>query len=351
MCFVLYYFTNMKKFKKGITLINNKVKLKNYAFVFFLLLVNFISISFIWLSYYDTQQLLINFTYYIVTINVLLVLFLFFFIKHEVTIHFTFSAQERSIENLSMENEYLTKELSKLNQLSSISHKTNHEIDVLKSKLKDMDAGDILGELNKLSDSYHESVRSVTSKGLLQNTNVKEIDDVLNYMQSVCNKSNIDFAIRVNGSVNYMIENYISVDKLKTLLSDHIKNAVIAISHSDNKFKSILVVIGEFENHYGLSIFDSGIEFNISTLVNLGLKATTSHKSEGGTGFGVMTTFETLKETKASFIIEEKVFKEYSYTKAITILFDDLNNYCINSYRNKAIKSKNKKNNIKFLSK
>ena len=64
----------------------------------------------------------------------------------------------------------------------------------------------------------------------------------------------------------------------------------------------------------------------------------------GGTGIGFMTTFETLKECKASLIIEE--YNKQEYTKAVIIKFDDKNEYRIHSYRVEEIKNKTQNNRI-----
>lgn len=56
-----------------------------------------------------------------------------------------------------------------------------------------------------------------------------------------------------------------------------------------------------------MCIYDSGIEFELETLKKLGLERITTHKKTGGSGIGFMTTFETLKECKASLIIEENM--------------------------------------------
>lgn len=57
-----------------------------------------------------------------------------------------------------------------------------------------------------------------------------------------------------------------------------------------------------------------------------------------------MTTFETLKECKASLEIEE--FNNKEYTKAVIIRFDDKNEYRIHSYRAEEIKNKIQDNRI-----
>ena len=88
------------------------------------------------------------------------------------------------------------------------------------------------------------------------------------------------------------------------------------------------------DNYYSLYVYDSGIEFEPETLEVLGKKPITTHSSDGGTGFGFMNTFDTLKKYNASLIINELNSPcEDNYTKSIIIKFDGKNEFSINSYR------------------
>ena len=138
----------------------------------------------------------------------------------------------------------------------------------------------------------------------LVKTNITEIDDMLSYMQSECRKNKIDFQVQITGKIQYMINHYISREKLEILIADHIRNAIIAIQHADNQNRSILVRLGIIEGVYSLYIYDSGIEFEQEILTNLGKKPSTTHADEGGTGMGFMHTFDTLKQVQASMIIK-----------------------------------------------
>ena len=131
-----------------------------------------------------------------------------------------------------------------------------------------------------------------------------------------------------------MVNNLISKEDLETLLADHIKDAIIAINHTDNINKSVLVKLGNIDETYSLYIYDSGVEFKKEVLENLGKKPYTTHKDEGGTGMGFMNTFDTLRKCKASLIIEEfnKPCSD-NYTKVIEIKFDNKNNFIVKSYQ------------------
>ena len=128
-----------------------------------------------------------------------------------------------------------------------------------------------------------------------------------------------------------------------------IKNAIIAINHSENINKSILVRLGLIDGAYSLYVYDSGIEFEIDTLINLGIKPSTTHAKDGGTGMGLMNTFDTLKKYKASLIIDEygKPVND-NFTKVIKIVFDDKNAYKIVSYRKKDIQEKDVNKRVSF---
>lgn len=200
-------------------------------------------------------------------------------------------------------------------------------------------------ELSKISKEIQkdETVVELTKTGIL------EIDDMLKYMQSECTKNKIDFQLKVSGNIHYMVNNYVDKENLEILIADHIKNAIIAIQNSSNANKSILVRLGIIDGYYSLYIYDSGIEFEIETLKNLGKKPSTTHKDTGGTGMGFMNTFETLNKFKASIIIKEynKPVKD-NFTKLITIKFDNKNEYKIYSYRAQEIRKEVKNHELEI---
>ena len=166
-------------------------------------------------------------------------------------------------------------------------------------------------------------------------------------MQTECYNNNIEFKLQIKTDINKLVKEKIPKNKLETLIGDHIKDAIIAINSSKNKYKSILVILGVKDNCYELCIYDTGIEFEIETLLNLGIEAITTHKDIGGSGIGFITTFETLKQCKASLIIKEMHKEcENDYTKSVIIRFDDKNEYKICSYRANEIKKENPDNRI-----
>lgn len=218
---------------------------------------------------------------------------------------------------------------------------------VKNSKSEASDEIGIMDKIQSLSKEYSGKVEEIKTAARLYTTNIPEIDDMFKYMQSECKNNNIDFNLQINGNIFYMINNLIDKSRLVTLIGDHIRDAIIAINHSDNKNRSIIAILGMKDKYYEFSVYDTGIEFEIDTLLKLGLEPATTHKDEGGTGIGFITTFETLKETKASLVIEEKHgVVDNDYTKSVNIVFDGKNEYRIISYRSDEIKKKNKNGRI-----
>lgn len=215
------------------------------------------------------------------------------------------------------------------------------------SKSEASDEIGIMHKIQSLSKEYSGKVEEIKTADRLYTTNIPEIDDMFKYMQSECKNNNIDFNLQINGNIFYMINNLIDKSRLVTLIGDHIRDAIIAINHSDNKNRSIIAILGMKDKYYEFSVYDTGIEFEIDTLLKLGLEPATTHKDEGGNGIGFITTFETLKETKASLVIEEKHgVVDNDYTKSVNIVFDGKDEYRIISYRSDEIKKKNKNGRI-----
>ena len=229
------------------------------------------------------------------------------------------------------------------------SHSISHRQDILEHKLEELNMKseisemDIKSRIEKVGKDIRKEPVIVLAK-----TGIAEIDDVLDYMKSECVKKKIDFQLQLSGNIYKMINNYVSKDELEILLADHIKNAIIAIEHSENINKSILVRLGRLDGTYGLYVYDSGIEFEIETFLKLGKKPATTHKDSGGTGMGFMNTFDTLRKHNASLIIEEygKPVTD-NFTKVLKFKFDNKNEFNICTYRKEEIEKQDKEKILK----
>lgn len=243
------------------------------------------------------------------------------------------------------------KELEKENlNFSKISHTIAHRQKSLEHKLEELNMNnEISNEIGARIENVTKDLKKETAVEL-RKTGIEVIDDMLSYMQSECIKNKIDFQLQLNGNIYTMTNHYVGKDELEILLADHIKDAIIAIGYADTVNKSILVRLGKINGIYSLYIYDSGIEFEIDTFKELGIKPSTTHKDNGGTGMGFMNTFDTLRKYKASLEIKEigKPCKD-NFTKVLKFKFDNKEEFTIKSYRKDEIKKKDKENKLNLI--
>lgn len=266
-------------------------------------------------------------------------------IKKSLQLYYKQQMLIKDLKETKEELEKKNKEIQKLEneniEISKKRHTIVHKQKSLERKLEEIimkleisteEAEKVKVRLEKLNSEIYNKKEVIE----LDKTGIENIDDMLKYMQIECIKNKIDFTLKITGNIYYMINNLINKEDLETLLADHIKDAIIAINHTENINKSILVRLGDIDGNYGLYIYDSGVEFPKEVLENLGKKPCTTYKNEGGTGMGFMNTFDTLRKCNASLIIEElNEPKEDNYTKIVEIKFDKKNEFKVNSYKNK----------------
>ena len=345
----IYLFSKIKRFKRGILFLKEKLK-NEYMDIIMLNVSITILFSVILLSNYDEKiSEKLGFSFIIFSI------IMFITIQKSLQLYYKQKLQERETEEIKEELKDKNKEIEVLQKENLKLNKINHSI-AHKQKSLEYELNQLLGKV-EVSDKLKNKVENLSKEMQkdtinveLTKTNINEIDNMLKYMQSECVKNKIDFELQINGNIHHMVNKYIFKEDLEILLADHIKNAMIAIRHGDNINKSILVRLGIIDGLYSLYIYDSGIEFELETLINLGMKPSTTHKDDGGTGMGFMNTFDTLKKYNASIIIEEygKPSKE-KFTKVIKIIFDKENTYKISSYREKEIRKRDIEKRIEIL--
>lgn len=332
----------IRKFKYGMTFLQ---KNKNNEYLDLMILNISVIILFLAIDMFNANDKMLS----IATIEIIIYAILMFItIKKSLQLYYKQKLLVQELEETKEELEKKKEEVKELEaenmKFSQRSHTLIHKQKSLEYKIEQMitkteiskeEAAEIKDKIDKMKEEIYKEKESIE----LDKTGIVEIDDMLRYMQSECNKNKIEFILKLNGRIQPMTNNLIDKDDLETLLADHIRNAIIAVEHSENINRSIMVKLGKTDGEYGLSIYDSGIEFKIETLDNLGKKPSTTHAEEGGTGMGFMNTFETLEKYKASLKIEEigKPSKD-NYTKVISIKFDNQNDYNIKSYRQEEIR-------------
>lgn len=328
-------FMKIKRFKNGLIFLQKRIE-NEYFDILILNISVIILFAVIILSNYDvklTRRLFIGFIIFSIIMFTTIQKSLQLYYKQNLLIQ-DLEETKKELENKKQEIEELEKENLNFSKTShSLAHKQKsleYKINQLLTNSETASEIDIRDRVNNLSKEIYKEAETVQ----LSKTEIPEIDDMLEYMQSECIKNKIEFELQINGNIHYMVNNLISKKDLEILIADHIKNAIIAINHSNNINRSILVKIGKIDNIYSLYIYDSGIEFEKETLSKLGKEPSTTYREEGGTGMGFMNTFDTLEKYEASLIINEyNKPSPDNYTKSIVIKFDKNKEFKIKSYR------------------
>ena len=332
----------IRRFKYGL------IFLKNSSYEYFDIIVINISAVVI-LAYYLSGNYYGNLTKQIVICIILLGLMMIILIQKTLTLYYKQKLLHQTLEDYKTEIADKDKKIKELSdekyKISKLNHEFYNRQKALEKKVADYISNvsvetanelAITEQIADLSKEYSSKLEDIKHSDKLPTTEIEEIDDMFKYMQSECKKNNIEFKLQINGNIHHMINQIIPKDKLVTLIGDHLRDAIIAINSSNNSFKSIIAILGKADEFYEFCVFDTGIEFELETLLALGTKPITTHKDTGGTGYGFMTTFETLRESKGSLVIEEKhKMSENDYTKAVRIIFDGKAQYRISSYRMK----------------
>lgn len=325
---------SIKRFKYGITFLN-----KNNQYIDLILLnicvsILFSSIIFSNMNIEISKELFVEFIISIIVMCITIQKSLQLYYKQKMLIKELdetkedLARAENKIKILEKENiEESKKRHTIIHKQKSLEYKIEEML--TKTEMSTEEVAEVRERLEKLNKEIYTEKEVME----LDKTGISSIDDMLKYMQSECIKNKIDFTLQIKGNIHYMVHNLVKEEELETLLADHIKDAIIAINHTDNANRSILVRLGNIDDIYSLYIYDSGVEFKPEVLENLGKKPCTTYANEGGTGMGFMNTFDTVRKHKASLIIEEigKPVKD-NYTKVIIIKFDKKNEFKVKSY-------------------
>ena len=356
---LVYTFFRIKRFSKGFDFINKKLN-NDIADV----VVSCVGIAVILLTafmgtYYQGYKAATkdNFIVFLLLAATMIIV-----IQKMLTSHYKQTQLLKTLNEYKDEIEEKNKEIEKLSKekfnTSKIRHEFYHRQKALellvKENMSNMNSitqentsNNILEIINSLTDEYSKECEKIKQLPELMKTDIVEIDSMFKYMQHECAKNGIDFKLKIIGNIYPLINNIIPKNKLETLIGDHLKDAINAVNNEGIKSKEIFAVLGIKDKKYEFTVYDTGIEFEINTLINLGKRAVTTCANKGGSGIGFLTTFETMEETKASLIItENKTAKDKIYTKSVTIRFDGNHEYKVRSYRADKIKTNDDKNNI-----
>ncbi len=331
-------FVKIKRFRNGFTFLSD---IKNAGVG--LILSGVIFILMYTISPYDTPNKSIG-TIFIIGMLISLVGF-FLWIRKSLSNKYRDNLRIKEVakfeDDIAQRDETIKKLTDSNAYLSKIVHRDNHLIGSLQYSIKDVlenqqDLSEIKSILSDMLTMFEQRSELVLKEQaelkILPTTGVSLIDGALANMLVKANAHNISFDVSVQNDIHYLVNNVISLTQLETLLCDHIKDAVIAVESSNTQNGRILVNFTNKEHIYEISVSDNAHDFDVEVLAKLGVERITTHKTTGGSGIGFMTTFETLKQTGCSLIINEFENK-IPFSKSIVFRFDGQNDFIINTYR------------------
>jgi len=342
------------RFKNGIPFLNN-AKLCRIGII--------ISLFSIFASSYFTQKTQVNFeTLLFLLLVPLSGIVIIIWWRNRISEKYIKEVRKRTFELLNHELEekenrisYLTKEN---NELSAIIHKDNKLIPAMElavtelfhfaysnHKIKQNSAEEILTRLKTMSKERNGIIKTYEQENqTIVKTNILTIDSLLLYMSKKAKECNVTYEIKATGNFTFIKDDMDFETDLLTILADLIENALIATKSSDKKNIAIHFTNADY---FSVEIFDGGIFFNEEVIRNLGIKRTTSHKNEGGSGIGLMTLISLSQKHKVTLIIEE--FRNNPlYIKKISLLFNKETSVIIRTYQENLLSIKSKRPDIQF---
>lgn len=152
-------------------------------------------------------------------------------------------------------------------------------------------------------------------------TGLPSVNTLFQYYFQRSQKENIHFSCQLNEPLSYVLNLGFHERELTVVIADLIENAFHAVKSSPTKH--ILITTTLADEIFVFNIFDSGHAFSTETLLKMGKEEYTTHKTDGGSGIGLMNLYDFIHSHNVSCKIEEMNSKSEIYTKNISLIFHD----------------------------
>ncbi len=351
--FLIFLFFKIKRFSKGFPDFEDNI---------FLNIATFISVTALLLisllnsdseTGIDLGAALIS-----IIICVLGSVIIFFEIRKHITETYKNKLQQKNVEMLentirAQESEISVLKADLLN-LSKIIHRDNKIIPAMLLTVESMylqsDESEINSFLLNLQNLVNERKGVLTdyeqTNKVLPKSGFATIDALFHFFLARANTKQLSFDLSISGELHSKVSSSSDESDLRTLIADLTENALIAISPiKDGK---IFIHIDAKSQNLALHFFDNGPNFSSDVIEKMGYKQFTTHASQGGSGIGLMQTFEFLHKYRASFELEEYQ-TDSMYKKRVSIIFDENSEIRILSNRPEIKKAGRKRDDLIFL--
>ena len=327
----------VKRFQKGIpTLLSSKNI--NIVTISCILLITFLSFK---------PNKLPSLTITIVTpfIFILTLAFLIYWWQAQITKSYRRSLELRELESMRIEMAELKLEMQKVlednERLARISHRDNTLLTSLKNattqmllkldpaSAEAMEADKLLRSIEALSaDRAPVANETAAKKARVFDTDFSLLDNVLNEMELQSLRDNISFSVHFGTSLEQFIPNTIAEIDVMHTVDDLLKNAFKSTLKQDTRM--VQLQFYKLGKHFVIEVADSGIPFELESLVNMGLEKRTTY--EDGSGIGLIEIWDIKEKYGATYHLEEYPVAA-PFTKRISIILDKKNRYSVRTNR------------------
>lgn len=179
----------------------------------------------------------------------------------------------------------------------------------------------LLAQLHQMSRERAGVVRSYEQAGVsLPRTGVAVLDALFSYLGQKAAGEGITLRLCLPEDTPALLRVALPEQDAATLLADLVENAIIAVRASGGPGR-VLVELVQAEGCPTIRVSDSGVPFPPEVAANWGVRRVTTHGDDGGSGIGLMSTYEICQRHRASFSVQA-LPPGGPYTKTLTVRFD-----------------------------
>ena len=340
--YIIYSLCKNKRFKNGIPLLVNQNRLDISTLVS-------IALSLFMIYFVDNKNLISVQRYALIAIHLVLA-FLIYWWQAQITKAYRRNLELRELESMRTEMAELKKQMEELkaenDRLARITHRDNTLISALKNSTVKYLSTDFANPAiaEEVRNQLIENINTLSAERTSLMTAHKEVsarefatglsllDTLLHEMDEKALEMKITFAVHMGISLNEFIPNVVLESDLVHTVDDLLKNAFKATRSSEKRV--VQLQFYKLGKNLVIEVADSGIPFEVKSLVNMGVEKLTTY--EDGSGIGLMDIWNTKETYGATYHLEECV-NVAPFTKKISLTFDKKNRYSIRTLRKEEI--------------
>ncbi|MBQ2901218.1 MAG: HAMP domain-containing histidine kinase [Agathobacter sp.] len=276
--------------------------------------------------------------------------FLIYWWQAQITKSYRRSIELRELESLRTEVAELNLKIQKLSEdnekLARITHRDNTLITTLKnSTVKYLSTdfknpAEAIAARDKLISNINALSAGRTSLPANYNertprefhTDISLMDELLHHMDETAIERKIEFAVHFGTELADFVPMDISESDLVHTVDDLLKNAFKATTTCEKRV--VQLQFFKLGKHFVIEVADSGIPFEVESLVNMGIEKRTTYVD--GSGIGLMDIWSTKNKYGATYHLEEYALAT-PFSKKISLTFDKKNRYSIRTWRKNEI--------------